>query len=307
MLTQFFTMSNRLLYNPALDEQDGEHPDSPESFDGIIDSHVHFWKYDKKRDGWITSKMKVLQEDYLPPTLAGTLKRNGVEGCVAIQVDQSELETHFLVELSKTFPIIKGVVGWVDLRNENIAERLQYFSQYPIIKGWRHIVQSEPDDFLLDPAFQKGVSLLSTYSYTYDILIYPRQLGNALKFISSFPEQKLVIDHCAKPNIADKEFDQWASLIKQIAQHPNVYCKLSGLFTEAKWKHWSPGEFYPYLDTVFESFGTDRLLFGSDWPVMLLSGMYVQWKSMLEKYMEDFEIKEKKKVFGQNATHFYNL
>jgi L-fuconolactonase len=273
----------------------------------VIDTHVHFWKYDKKRDAWITDHMKVLQEDYLPPTLAGTLKRNGVNGCIAVQADQSELETHFLVELANTYPIIKGVVGWIDLQDEKVGDRLHYFSQYPIIRGWRHVVQSEPDDFLLRPAFQRGVSMLSAYNYTYDILIYPRQLRSVLTFIEKFPEQKLVIDHCAKPDIAGGHLSEWSGLMKEIAQHPQVYCKLSGLFTEAKWKQWSPADFYPCLDTVFGAFGTDRLLFGSDWPVILLSGIYVQWKSLLEKYMEHHDVKEKEKVFGLNAIRFYNL
>lgn len=272
----------------------------------VIDSHVHFWEYDKKRDAWMDN-MKTLQQDYLPTTLAGTLKRNGVAGCIAVQADQSELETLFLIELAKTNDIIKGVVGWVDLQKDNIEKRLQYFSQYPGIKGWRHVVQGEPDDFLLRPAFQKGVRALQTYNYTYDVLIYPRQLKAALEFVSKFPEQKLVIDHCAKPDIAGKNIDVWAAAMKEIAQQPNVCCKLSGLFTEAKWKQWSPADFYPYLDIVFNAFSTDRLLFGSDWPVILVSGVYVQWKSLLEKYMEDFDFEDKEKVFGKNAIRFYNL
>lgn len=301
-------MFKQFYYHPAIEDNNGgDTGDTGTPFSGVIDSHVHFWKYDKKRDSWITSNMKILREDYLPTTLAGTLKRNGVDGCIAVQADQSELETHFLVELAKTHSFIKGVVGWIDLQNENIGNRLQYFSQYPIIKGWRHIAQAEADDFLLQPAFQRGIAQLAAYGYTYDILIYPRQLEAALGFISEFPDQKMIIDHCAKPAIGAKEMDKWASLIKQLASHPNVYCKLSGLFTETKWKQWSPAEFYPYLDTVFEAFGTSRLLYGSDWPVMLLSGMYVQWKSLLGKYMENFDLEEKKKVFGQNAVHFYNL
>ena len=171
---------------------------TPSGDGGFIDTHVHFWKYNKKRDAWMDD-MKTLQQDYLPSLLSGTLKRNGVAGCVAVQADSSELETHFLVELAKTNSIIKGVVGWIDLQNEKIEERLNYFSQYPIIKGWRHIAQAEPDDFLLGPAFQKGIAALQPYNYNYDILIYPRQLKAALDFVSKFPEQKLVIDHCAKP------------------------------------------------------------------------------------------------------------
>ena len=273
----------------------------------IIDTHVHFWKYDKKRDAWITDEMKILKQDYLPAHLITTLKRNDVDGCVAVQAGQSEYETHFLVELSKTHPEIKGVVGWTDLLSKNVDERLQFFSQYNIIKGWRHVVQSEPDDFLLREDFQNGIKALARYNYTYDILIYHYQLRPALELVSKFPAQKFVIDHCAKPDIGKKNIDEWKVVMKEIAAHPNVYCKLSGLFTETKWKQWSAGDFYPYLDVVFDSFGTGRLMFGSDWPVMLLSGIYVQWKSLLEKYMENFVEEDRLKVLGENAIEFYNL
>lgn len=287
---------------PELSPEDGEADQT-----GAIDTHVHFWKYDKKRHDWITDKMKTIQQDYLPEHLALNFKRNGVEGCVAVQVDQTEVETRFLVELAKTHPIIKGVVGWIDLRADNVEDRLQHFSEHAIIKGYRHIVQSEPDDFLLGKDFQRGVRALKPYGYTYDILIYHYQLKPALEFVSKLPGQKLVIDHCAKPAIQDKKIDDWKSLMKEIAQYPDVYCKLSGLFTEAKWKSWSAGDYYPYLDVVFEAFGTGRLMFGSDWPVMLLSGSYVQWKSLLEKYMEQFKEEEREKVFRLNAIQFYNL
>jgi L-fuconolactonase len=272
-----------------------------------VDTHVHFWKYNKERDGWITDNMRILQQDYLPQTISSTLKRNDIDGCIAVQASQAEVETLFLMELSKTHDIIKGVVGWVDLQKENIEERLRYFSQYPIIKGWRHVVQAEPNDFLLRKNFQHGVQALQHYGYTYDILIYHHQLKPAVEFVSRFPEQKFIIDHCAKPDVSNKKIDEWKSLMQEIAKHPNVYCKLSGLFTEAKWKQWSPNEFYPYLDVVFDTFGTNRLIFGSDWPVILLSGIYVQWKSLLEKYMENFGEEEREKVFGSNAIQFYNL
>lgn len=273
----------------------------------IIDSHVHFWKYNKKRDAWITNDMKILQEDYLPEHFTLTSKRNEIDAVIAVQADQSELETHFLVELAKTHPLIKGVVGWIDLCGPDLLKRLEYFSQFPIIKGWRHIVQAESDDFLLREDFQKGVSALKQYDYTYDILIYPQQLPATLSFVEKMYDQKLIIDHCAKPDIKNKKAENWTLLIKKIAKHSNVHCKLSGLFTEAAWKEWSPADFYPYLDVVFEAFGTDRIIFGSDWPVMLLSGIYVQWKSLIEKYMESFKAEDREKVFGENAKMFYGL
>lgn len=272
-----------------------------------VDTHVHFWHYEKEKDAWITDDMKILQQDYLPLQLESSLKRNGIDACVAVQASQSELETHFLVELAKSHSFIRGVVGWIDLQNTNIEERLQYFSQYKSIKGWRHVVQSEPDDFLLRPEFQRGVRALQSYGYTYDILIFHHQLQPALEFVTKFPDLPLIIDHCAKPDIRHKKIDEWKMLMQEMARHPNVSCKVSGLLTEAAWKGWSASEFYPYLDVVFEAFGTDRIVYGSDWPVMLLSGLYVQWKSLLEKYMENFEEEEKEKIFGGNAIRFYGL
>ncbi len=290
-----------------------EASDSPSTGGGrgdsglCIDSHVHFWKYDKKTYDWIDNSMKTLQQDYLPEHLALVSRRNNVDGVVAVQATQTEMETHFLVELAKTHPLIKGVVGWIDLQADNIAERLQYFSQYPIIKGYRHVVQGEPMDFLDRPRFRRGVAALKAYNYTYDILIFHNQLPPAIDFVRVFPDQQFVIDHCAKPDIRHKKIDDWRAGMQEIAQFPNVCCKLSGLFTETNWKEWSAADFFPYLDVVFEAFGTDRLLFGSDWPVMLLSGIYVQWKSLLEKYMESFSAEDREKVFGSNAIQFYNL
>ncbi len=251
--------------------------------------------------------MKVLQQDYIPQTIESTLRRNDVDGCVAVQADQSEVETRFLCELAKTHPFIQGVVGWVDLCADNVEERLQHFSAYSAIKGYRHIVQGEPNDFLLRKDFQRGVKALKAFNYTYDILIYHYQLKPALEFVSLFPDQPMVIDHCAKPDIRHNEIEEWARLMREIARHPNICCKLSGLFTEANWKAWSAGDFYPYLDVVFEAFGTGRLMYGSDWPVILVSGMYVQWKSLLEKYMENYEEEDREKVFGGNAIQFYHL
>jgi len=272
-----------------------------------IDAHVHFWKYDKKVYDWIDKSMKSLQQDYLPEHLALPLKRNDIDGVVAVQAIQAEVETRFLVELAQTHPIIKGVVGWVDLQADNVSDRLQHFSQHPIIKGFRHVVQGEPLDFLAREKFRRGIAALKPFGYTYDILIFHYQLKSAIDFVNAFPDQPFVIDHCAKPDIKHKDIEDWKAGINEIATYPNVYCKLSGLFTEAAWKEWSAADFYPYLDVVFNAFGTDRLMFGSDWPVMLLSGIYVQWKSLIEKYMENFPAEEREKIFGTNAIQFYNL
>ena len=290
-------------YDAAFSDDPGGDPERV----AVIDSHVHFWKYDKKTYDWIDNSMKTLQQDYLPEHISPTIKRNGVDGAVAVQATQAEVETHFLVELAKTHTIIKGVVGWIDLQADNIEDRLQYFSQYPIIKGYRHIVQGEPLDFLSRENFRRGVAALKAYNYTYDILIFHNQLQPAIEFVRAFPDQPFVIDHCAKPDIRRKNMEDWKTQLKEIARFPNVCCKLSGLFTEANWKEWSAADFYPYLDVVFKAFGPNRLLFGSDWPVILLSGIYVQWKSLLDKYMENYSPEDRAKVFGINAIQFYNL
>lgn len=273
----------------------------------IIDSHVHFWKYSKADLPWIDKNMKILQKDYLPSELELTLKRNNVDGCIAVQAVPAEVETRFLAELANTHPFIKGVIGWVDLKANDLEKNLSDLKEYPSIVGIRHIVQSEPDDFLYDEKFRAGISLLKVFGYTYDLLIYPRQLKAAVDFVRAFPEQTFIIDHCAKPDVKNREMDYWRKGITDLAMFPNVSCKLSGLITEAGWKEWSPAAFYPYLDVVFESFGTERLMFGSDWPVMLLSGIYVQWKSLLEKYMEKYLVEQKEAVFGLNALKIYGI
>ena len=272
-----------------------------------IDSHIHFWNYDKVRDAWITDEMQVLQKNYIPQILQPVIERSDVDGVIAVQADQSEEETNFLLRLSQSDSFIKGIVGWVDLQNENIEERLKYFSQFSIIKGWRHIVQAEPDDFMQNKIFLNGISYLQKYNYTYDILVYPHQLSSAIQLVNQFPNQKFVLDHCAKPIIKEKNIGDWKNQMQTISENKNVYCKLSGLLTEAKWNQWQPEDFFPYFEIVFEAFGTERILFGSDWPVILLSGEYRQWKTLVESYLQKFSTTEQQNVMGKNAIKFYNL
>jgi len=273
----------------------------------MVDAHVHFWKYNPIKDAWITDEMGLLQRDFFPQDLKPVLQENGVTGIVAVQADQSEKETKFLSQLANKNPFIKGIVGWVDLQNKNVEDKLLYWSEYPLVKGFRHIVQAETEGFLKKEAFLNGIKLLKNFDFTYDILIYPNQLKEAIQFVNKYPNQKFIVDHCAKPCIRGQKISEWKIELKEIAQNENVYCKVSGLTTEAKWNQWKEKDFYPYLDVVFESFGTDRILFGSDWPVMLLSSTYNKWKNLLEKYMLQFSDEEKQKVFDTNAIKFYNL
>ena len=273
-----------------------------------IDSHQHFWRYDPARHGWIDESMGLLKRDFLPKDLASELDANGIDASIAVQADQSEEETLFLLDLAEPGRRIVGVVGWTDLASPRIEERLRLFSRYKKLCGLRHIVQSEPDDrFMLQPEFMRGISCLREFGFTYDILIYPKQLPAAIELVGRFPGQRFVVDHLAKPEIKTKSISDWAARIGSFAGNPNVYCKLSGLVTEADWRGWTAADFDAYLDVVFEAFGVDRLMFGSDWPVCLLAGSYEQVRSIVEDYVDRNAPGAREKIFGENASRFYDL
>ncbi len=273
-----------------------------------IDSHQHFWRYNPQRDHWITDAMPVLQRNYLPKDLLPILRSNGIAGCVAVQADQSEEETLFLLGLANQAQEIRGVVGWVDLCALGLPERLQYFSQFEKLCGFRHIVQAEPDDrYMLRPEFCRGIRHLWEFDFTYDILIYPKQLPAAIELVARFPEQRFVVDHMAKPSVRTGELASWAVHMRAISENPNVYCKLSGLVTEADCRGWCAEDFTPYLDVVFEAFGAGRLMFGSDWPVCLLAASYQQTKSVIDTYTAGLAPEQRDRIFGGNAVRFYSL
>jgi L-fuconolactonase len=273
-----------------------------------IDSHQHFWRFNPQRDAWITDEMSALKRDFLPEHLLPELKTIGIDGSIAVQAYQSEDETLFLLDLASRHQQIKGVVGWIDLRSAALPERLQYFSRFEKLRGFRHIAQSEPDDrFLLQSDFLRGIGQVADFGLTYDILIYPKQLPAAIELVTRFPRQRFVVDHMAKPSIRSSEFEPWSGLMRQIAGHPNVYCKISGLVTEAKWQGWRADDFKPYLDVVFEAFGCDRLMFGSDWPVCLLAGSYRQVVNLVFGYIRRFPTDQQARVLGLNAMEFYRV
>jgi L-fuconolactonase len=273
----------------------------------IIDSHQHFWIFDPERDSWITPEMEVIRRDFLPADLKPVLERNKVDGCVAVQADQSDSETEFLLHLAEANDMIKGVVGWINFTAEDVYDKLEVYSQFELLKGFRHVVQAEPDGFLSGAAFVNGVAQLAAFDFTYDILIYPQQLKEAFSFAGNLPNVRFVLDHIAKPYIKKGETESWKSDIKALAGLPNVSCKVSGMVTEADWSNWKKSDFVPYLDVVFEAFGSKRLMFGSDWPVCLLAGEYENMKSVLTDYLSSFSTTEQADVMGNNAVRFYNL
>ncbi|GAB3851511.1 amidohydrolase family protein [Hymenobacter terrigena] len=273
-----------------------------------IDAHQHFWQFDPVRDAWITDDMAAIRRDFLPEDLAPLLEAAGVGGCVAVQADQSEAETEFLLALAARHDFIRGVVGWVDLQAGNIEARLAHFARFGKLKGFRHVLQGEKNRALmLTPAFRRGIKALQAFGFTYDLLILPDQLGYAAELLEAFPEQRFVIDHIAKPAIQRHEMAEWAQGIRAVAAHGNAWCKVSGLITEADWQHWQPADFRPYIDTVFEAFGPDKVLFGSDWPVCLVAGQYPRVVGLLEYYLAAFSATEQAQFWADNACEFYHL
>ncbi len=272
-----------------------------------IDSHQHFWSYHPVKHSWIDNSMEVLRRDFMPDDLQDVLMEMNMTGCVAVQADQSEAETRFLLDLATKHSFIKGVVGWVDLCETNVAERLAHFTADAAFKGVRHILQSERDDFMLGKAFCNGIAQLEQFNLSYDILVFPNQLKNTVKLVERFPEQRFVLDHLAKPYIKDGKISAWKTDIEILAKHKNVHCKISGMVTEADVLNWDENDFKPYMDVVFEAFGTNRLMFGSDWPVCLLAGNYSRVLSITENYIKQFTDEEQSMIMGKNAADFYAL
>lgn len=273
----------------------------------IVDAHQHFWHYTAKDFGWINDEMKVIRRDFLPADLEPVLKKNNVEGTIIVQVGQNLGENDFLLGFADEHAFVKGVVGWVDLQSPEVESHLKKYSGNKKFAGVRHIVQGEPDDrFMLRDNFLRGISLLERYGLTYDILIYPKQLPAAIELARQFPKQKFVLDHIAKPFIKDRKTEPWMSDIKKLGTAANVYCKISGMVTEADFKNWKEEDLHPYLQTVFDAFGTDRLMFGSDWPVCLVAAQYGQVLDILFRFFK-LPDQELNKVMSANCLKFYGV
>lgn len=273
----------------------------------ILDAHQHFWKYEPAYYDWIDDKMDILRQDYFPDDLHATYAANQVDGCVSVQAISTENETDILLQHAGQHGFIKGVVGWVDLCDPGAGERLKHYSSQSKFKGVRHVLQAEPVDFMERADFLAGLSRLAPLGLTYDILIYPRHLFTAWEMVKKFPDQKFIIDHLAKPMIKSKQFEHWKDLMRNFADLPNVYCKVSGLVTEADWKNWRYPDFLPFLQAVSEIFGPGRLVFGSDWPVCLLAASFKNVLDIVKTFTETWSVSEKEMVFYKNAVQFYNL
>ena len=273
----------------------------------IIDSHQHFWNYNPERDTWIDESMQVLKKNFLPENLKPILIDNGIDGCISVQADQSYQETEFLLKCASNNKFIKGVVGWVDLCSPNLEKKLEKYTSDKIFKGVRHIVQSESPEYLLRKDVQSGISKLSKFNLTFDLLVTPIQLQSAIKLVKIFPNQKFVLDHIAKPRISEPLNKTWVSEIINLSKYSNVFCKISGLVTETKGYSFSETDFLPFLDVIFKYFGFDRIMYGSDWPVCLLAADYKKVLEIISNYLMSYDSKIREKIMGTNAKIFYNL
>jgi L-fuconolactonase len=273
-----------------------------------IDAHQHFWRYNADEFGWIDDSMAPLRRDFRPDDLRPELEGSGFGGSVAVQARQSLEETRWLLELAASSPLILGVVGWVDLRSPDVRSQLQAFAGNPKLVGVRHVVQSESDDrFLLQPEFRRGIAALEEFGLAYDILIYPRHLSVAAEFVQLFPYHRFVLDHLAKPSIKDGTIQPWESGMRELARFPNVFCKLSGMVTEADWRTWKAEHMTPYLDIALECFGPERLMIGSDWPVCTVAASYAHTMNVVLTYFEKHPAAVQDAVLGGNAQRLWKL
>lgn len=274
----------------------------------IIDAHHHLWNFNEAEYAWIDDSMSILKQDYLPADLEPQLAGSNVTGTIAVQARQRLEETRWLLELAGRHRFIKGVVGWFDICSDDLQSQLNEFTDDPKLVGARHVIHDEPeDDFMLRPEFITGMEKLVQYNLTYDLLLFPKHLKNALELVSLFPDQRFVLDHISKPLIKAGTMDPWQEEITALASQPNVWCKISGLVTEADHEQWKYEDFVPYLDTVVESFGKDRIMLGSDWPVCRLAGEYHEVLDIPVRYFQNMGQADKEKIFSLNCMDCYEL
>jgi len=273
-----------------------------------VDVHQHFWIYDQEEYKWIDASMAKLQRNFLPSHLNRVLKKNGIDFCVSVQARQTLQETKWLLELAQNNSFIKGIVGWVNLKSSSVEQDLEKFAAYKKFKGVRHLLQDEDDNrYMLQPDFKKGLSQLKKFDLTYDILIYPRHIKYACTLVYEFPHQKFIVDHLAKPLIKEGKIELWKKDVRKLAKADNVFCKLSGMVTEANWNSWKQDDFIPYMEIILEAFGPNRLLFGSDWPVCTVAAKYEQVLRIVTDFINSLSQAEQAHIMSQNAIAFYNL
>lgn len=276
--------------------------------DRKIDAHQHFWKYNQTEFGWIGEGQHVLKRDFLPDDLIKELDKITYSGSIAVQARQSLNETRWLLKLAEKHDQILGVVGWLDMQSPDVDKQLDEFAGSKWLKGVRHVLHDESDDkYMLKPAFLNGISKLAERNLVYEILIFPKHLASAVELVSLFPKQQFILDHIAKPDILNEKISEWTKGMEQISRFANVSVKVSGMVTEADHKNWKPADFKPYLELILETFGEDRILLGSDWPVCLLAASYSQVMCLAEGFFEKAGQTAMAKIQGGNAARIYRL
>lgn len=272
-----------------------------------IDAHHHFWRYTLEQYGWIDDRMSRLRRDFLPADLEKEVHSADVDGVVTVQARQSLAETTWLLSLAEVSPMIRGVVGWAPIASEKFPGDLEQFRQRKKLKGLRHVIQGEPDGFMDHPDFNRGIAALNGSGLVYDILIFERQLTEASRFVDRHPNQIFVLDHMAKPRIRDGKIEPWRNHLSELARRENVYCKLSGLITEADWTTWSEDGLGAYVEIALAAFGPRRMMVGSDWPVCLVATTYGEWFETVGRLIGSLSAPEKKRILGATATEVYQL
>ncbi len=273
-----------------------------------IDAHHHFWRYDPVEYAWISENMSVIRRSFEPKDLAVEIKAAGIDGVVSVQARQSLEETWQLLTYADQNDFIKGVVGWVPLAAPDLSRTLATVATHPKLRAVRHIVQDEPNpDYILGDDFNRGISALRPFHLTYDILIFERHLPQAIQFVDRHPNQVFVVDHLAKPRVKDGLISPWRENIRKLAERPNVYCKISGLATEADYQHWTEDQLKPYIEVVLEAFTPRRTMFGSDWPVCLVAVAYQRWVEIVERATAGLSKTEQERFWSGTATEAYRL
>jgi L-fuconolactonase len=273
-----------------------------------IDAHHHLWRYTPEEYGWINEQMGVLRRDFLSAELKPLLDRARIAGAVLVQARQTLEETEWMLQQADEASWIRGVVGWAPIAAAEFPEMVGELRKKRKLKGLRHLIQDERDDeFILDPAFNRGMRAMRDSGLVYDIMVLVRQLGPTLSFVDMHPDQPFVLDHCAKPVIRNDEREPWARYMRELARRPNLVCKISGLATEADWQQWTPAALEPYWRVVLDAFGPSRLLFGSDWPVALLATSYQRWVDTVAEWTAPLSASERDAIWGGNAIRVYSL
>lgn len=273
----------------------------------LIDAHHHFWQYDPPQYSWISERMAVLKRDYLPGDLETELAGAGIQGVISVQARQTLDETDWLLDLADQHSFLYAVVGWVPLIAADVRRHLERLSLRQKLRAVRHVLQDEPEQYMLQDAFQHGIAQLAEFRLAYDLLIYEAQLPAAIQLVDQHPNQTFVLDHIAKPQIRRGAMEPWRTQLRELARRPHVYCKLSGVATEADHEHWRTSQLMPYLEVALEAFGPDRLMFGSDWPVCLLATSYHRWWTVVHELAEQLSSQQRGQLLGGTAARAYGL